>query len=165
MTPSPDITNLLRQKQLMDQLNQTTGQGTGAAMLGGGANLRQFDDTGGGSEISPTGVVQHRQQPGILASTAFAGPLGGLGAAARQQHGDSASNPLAKISQGIGNLTQGVMNRITAPIQNAQINRDLQSIAQRPPGIGPVNPPTMKINPQALQIDPVTGEVIRPTGQ
>lgn len=67
MSPSPNIENLLRQKQIMDQLNQITSQGTGAAMLGGGANLRQFDDTDGGSQATSTGV-QAPHGGGILSS-------------------------------------------------------------------------------------------------
>lgn len=57
MSPSPDIDALLRQKQLMDQI---TNQGVGAAMLGGGANLGQFNMGGGGQGADYTGLPAPR---------------------------------------------------------------------------------------------------------
>lgn len=38
MSPNPDIENLLRRKQIMDQLNQVTAQGTQSAMMQPGIN-------------------------------------------------------------------------------------------------------------------------------
>lgn len=113
------IAALLRQKQILDQLNQTTSQGAQAAMLGGGANLRAFDDTGGGTQTTSTGVAPVQKGGGIVR---------GLGGAA---------NPLNEIDKAKANLVQkGVQN----------IKNVFQGSGEPKPGFIPppvTNPPTL----------------------
>lgn len=161
MTPSPDITSLLRQKNLLDQLQNTTGQGTQAAMIQPG--IQQFN-TG---DSSIPGLTQHRTSPGVLATAALGGAAGGGGeleaAMAKAPGVKQASQAETNIVKGIGNRLQNLVQGNQAP-----------PVSKESALFGPVNPPTMAnkttsqtfgIQPtpstgHMLQIDPTTGQVV-----
>lgn len=101
MGTTPDIASLLRQRDLMNQLNQTTAQGTQADLLQ--PNLRAFDDTGGGTETTGTGVQQRRGGGMILSALTGIPPRGQRGQSAQA---GSVNAPTAQNIPGLSQIAQ-----------------------------------------------------------
>jgi hypothetical protein len=124
MSPTDPFTEQLRRNQLLQQMQQASQANVGGAMLGGGANLQQFNDTGGGTQTTQT-LPQVTPRPR------------GTPAAPQAQQ---ASGPIAAVDRALAKVPQAIAN---APAQAAQ------AIYNRAHGLGGApNPTATEIPPE-----------------
>ena len=143
MSPQYNVADMLSRKQILDQMNQTTSQGAGAAMLGGGANLRQFDDTGGGTQTTSTGVSPPSDTSPTKGGGGFIGRTLGL------------NLPAEAISKGVQGLGLGKeISKLTHPTAPFNPNEPAPTASQIPTLVNrtPANQPTLQPG-QMLQMD------------
>lgn len=109
MSPAPDIENLLRQKQMMDQFNQITSQGTQSALMQPG--IRQFED------IAPQQVQQQQQRGGGyisgLLANAFTPKDPSVHSLSYEQAQDPAQRPQLIRAPGSSSLELGPGGQLT----------------------------------------------------
>lgn len=143
MATTPDISTLLRQQQMLQQMQNVTGQGTGAALMP--SATKQFDDTGGGSQTTSTGVEPPAggKKGGLLAAI-----MGDPAAMAKPRTAVS-SNPLAQAQAGVQNIKQGLQQRIAGVLGGNAATASADATGATNIGLrnaDPANAPTMRIN-------------------
>lgn len=154
------IATLLRQRQLMQQMNQTTGQGTQADILN--PNLRAFDDTGGGTETTGTGVQQRRGGGLILSALTGIPPRGQRG---QNAQADAMNRSPTGGIPGISQIEQA-KQRMASGIQGLATGQGLGGF-RTPPTIQPgsvyqppANPPVLQNRTPAGQPTPGPGQML-----
>ena len=116
MATNPDIATLLRQQQIMQQLSNITNQGVTMPNA-----TKQFDDTGGGSQTTSTGVNPLNPPSGLRqALLSGAGSAGASGPMAALEKGAANLPGIKQINQGVSAL-ENKINNIGKPPQNPTI--------------------------------------------
>lgn len=152
-----DIATMLRQKQILDQMQQTTGQGTQAAMLQPGINQFNMPDSSGGG--AATGQIVPSPAAPAAPSGASANPNDQM-PGVRQAQGLGAMLNRG-INTGLNKVASGIQGLFTKP-QPTVVPYD-PALAQAgipPPGLdmktpgGGIYTPSSPIQKSNGQYDP-----------